>query len=373
MLWYERLKPLMKKILLLIIGVFALVAPLHSAHAAEIYSGENYFLSKDTIVPDNLVIASGRTEIAGLVKGDLIIGSGDVTISGQVDGDVIMAGGSLDLQDKGVIGKNLRAASGEIHIDGLIKGTVQVFAGSLISNGNINGNVYADVGNFYLNGIIRGSSKISARNIRLDQKAFVQGDLKYESMEPLRQDPNAKVQGQLINLPSQAEKPWYSEAGFWWQQLAHSVSYWLLALLLIGFLPKNISRLANAIGKNVLLNFLIGILTIGGTLLLTIFLAVTIVGLPLALLTAVLTIIALWLAPLGIIFWFTQNIAKRNWLDHANPALTALVLFISTFALVIIQSLPVIGPLVHVLTVTCGLGALSISKWQLYRETKASL
>lgn len=373
MLLCQRLTSSMKKYSFLFLTLLSLFIPLQSAQAAEIYSGQTYFLNKDTITPDNLLIVSGRAQLAGLVKGDLIILSGDVTISGQVDGDVIMAGGTLDIQDKAVVGKNIRAASGDVHVDGQVKGSVQVFTGTFTSSGNISGNIYADVGSFYLNGIVSGSVKVDARSIHLDEKSLVQGDFKYTSLEALRQDPTAKVQGQVINLPSQTEIPWYQDTYFWGEQVANSISYWLLALLLICLFPKMTGRYADTFGKNILFNFLIGIVTIGALALLCIVLAVTIIGIPLSILTIILTGISLWLAPLGVVLWFTKNVTKQNWLESKRPWLTALVLLISIFVLMVVQAIPLLGSLVHLLTITCGLGALMISKWQFYKESKTTL
>ncbi len=373
MLLWQCLTPAMKKYFFCFVTLFSLFTPLQSAHAAEIYSGQTYFLNKDTIAPDNLLIASGRAQLAGLVKGDLIILSGDVTISGQVDGDIIMAGGTLDIQDKAVVGKNIRAASGEVHVDGQVKGSVQVFAGTFTSSGKIAGNIYANVGTFYLNGVVNGSTKVDARTIHLDEKSFVQGDFKYTSLETLRQESTAKVQGQLINLPSQTETPWYQNPYFWGEQLATSISYWLLALLLICLFPKLTARYADTFGKNILFNFLMGIVSIGSLVLVCILLAVTIIGIPLSLLTIILTGISLWLAPLGLVLWFTKNIAKQNWLESKRAWLTALVLLASVFVLMVLQAIPLLGPLVHLLTITCGLGALMISKWQVYKESKTTL
>lgn len=363
----------MKKYFPLLLGLFALLVPLQSAQAAEIYSGQSYFLSKDTIAPDNLLIVSGRAQIAGLVKGDLIILSGDVTISGQVDGDVIMAGGTLDIQDKGTINKNIRAASGEVHIDGLVKGNVQVFAGSLISNGIINGNVYADVGTFYLNGTIKGSSKVDARSIRLDQKASVQGDFKYTSSESIQKMPGAMIQGQQIILPSEETTPWYQDSYFWATQIANAISYWLLALLFISLFPKLTARYADTLGKNMFFNFLMGIVSIGALALASIFLAITVVGIPLSLLLVIITAISMWLSPLAIIFLLTKNVGKQNWLENNRPWLTAFVLLISTLIITILGALPLLGPIVHMLVVTAGLGALMIMKWQVYKGSKDNL
>lgn len=373
MLLYLCLTPPMKKYSFLFVALLSVFIPFQSAQAAEIYSGQTYFLNKDTIAPDNLLIASGRAQIAGLVKGDLIIVSGDVTISGQVDGDIIMAGGTLDIQDKAVIGKNIRAASGDVHVDGQVKGSVQVFAGTFTCSGKIAGNVYADVGTFYLNGSINGSAKVDARNIHLDEKSFVHGDFKYKSLEALRNESTAKVQGLIINLPSQTETPWYQNAYFWGEQLATSISYWLLALLLICLFPNLSARYADTFGKNVLFNFLMGIMSIGSLVLVCILLAVTIIGIPLSLLTIILTGISIWLAPLGLVLWFTKNIAKQNWLEPKRAWLTALVLLASIFVLMVVQAIPLLGPLVHLLTITCGLGALMICKWQVYKESKNTL
>lgn len=363
----------MKKYLPLVFSLLALLVPLQSVEAAEIYSGQSYFLNKDTIAPDNLLIVSGRAQISGLVKGDVIILSGDVTINGQVDGDVIMAGGTLDIQDKGIVGKNIRAASGEIHIDGLVKGNVQVFTGSLISNGTINGNVYADLGSFYLNGTIKGSAKVDARSIRLDQKAFIQGDFKHTSSEALQKMPEAVIQGQLVNLPAQETTPWYQDSYFWGKQIANAISYWLLALLFISLFPKLTARYSDTFGKNIFFNFLMGIVSIGALVLASIFLAVTVVGIPLSLLLIVVTGISLWLAPLGVIFWVTKSIARQNWLEHKRPWFTAMVLLVCTLIITILESLPLLGPIAHLLIVTAGLGALMATKWQVYKETRNSL
>jgi cytoskeletal protein CcmA (bactofilin family) len=110
----------------------------------------------DGTVDGDLVASGGSVDVAGTVTGDVLAAGGSVTINGTVGGDVRIAGGTLSiggavkedllatggqvtLTSSGTIGEDLIAASGTLTIDGKVTGNVSARAGTYNKAGTIGG------------------------------------------------------------------------------------------------------------------------------------------------------------------------------------------------------------------------------------------
>ena len=110
----------------------------------------------DGTVDGDLVASGGLVDVTGTVTGDVLAAGGNVTISGTVGGDARIAGGTLSIAgavkedvlatggqltvtSSGTIGEDLIAASGQLTIDGAVTGNVLARAGTYTKAGTIGG------------------------------------------------------------------------------------------------------------------------------------------------------------------------------------------------------------------------------------------
>lgn len=357
---------MLKRIIL--IGFFFLcISP--TVQAAELFSGENYTLPTTQIIDDNSIVISGETTINGLIKGDLIVTSGQTIINGTIEGDVLMAGGSLILNQDSTVNKNIRIMSGELMSRGLVKGTIHAWAGIVTITGPVQGNVYADSGSFILNAPIQGSVKVDSNNITLGDNALIHGDFKYTSTQPPKQAATAQVLGQSSSLPVSA--PAHTQSTYWMHQGLRALSLWLIALILISIFPRSMSQYAHTVALSPVKNLGIGTLAISLSFLGAILLAITIIGLPLAVALILFIIISLYIAPIGWMLYCTHVLAKQNWLIAENNKLTtAALLLLSSFIIVGVLALPVVGTILTLFTTLISVGALTWTKWHIFKTSR---
>jgi cytoskeletal protein CcmA (bactofilin family) len=115
----------------------------------------------DGTVDGDLVASGGRIDITGTVTGDVLAAGGSVNITGTVNGDVRIAGGTLSVG--GAIKEDLLAAGGQLTItpsgsvgEDLIAGT-----GQLTIDGAVTGDVLARTGTYSKAGTIGGTEDVT--------------------------------------------------------------------------------------------------------------------------------------------------------------------------------------------------------------------
>jgi cytoskeletal protein CcmA (bactofilin family) len=107
-------------------------------------------------VDGDLVASGGTVDVTGTVTGDVIAAGGNVSINGTVDGDARIAGGALSvggtvaedllatggqvaLAPTGSIGEDMVAASGRLTIDGAVAGNLLASTGAYQKSGTVGG------------------------------------------------------------------------------------------------------------------------------------------------------------------------------------------------------------------------------------------
>lgn len=229
-------------------GAAALVAALlpFSVLAATVRQGNAYELRAGETVNDNLYAAGGSGVIEGAVRGDLILAGGNILVAGSVSKDVAAGGGTIVLG--GTVGEDVRAAGGNVTVRGsnggdlvAAGGTVDVTSGARVGgdalvtggritiSGTISGNVKIAGGDVIIDGPIGGSVTVRARKLTLGDHAAIGGDLTYRAPQELTRAPGATVRGK-VSFEEVGVRPAV------WQLkglLALLSAAWLLKLLII--------------------------------------------------------------------------------------------------------------------------------------------
>ena len=90
-------------------------------------------------VTGDVLAAGGNVSIDGTVDGDVRMAGGTLTIGGSVAEDVVAAGGQLTLASSGSIGEDLFASTGRLSIDGAVTGDVLASTGAYAKTGTVGG------------------------------------------------------------------------------------------------------------------------------------------------------------------------------------------------------------------------------------------
>lgn len=335
---------------------------------------KDYFATGEKVVISGIVngdvyVFGGNVIVDGTVNGDLIAGGGTVSVTGRVTDDARIGGGQVDVS--GEIGRNLTAGGGSINISQNAK-----IGGSLVAGGG-NVNVLSALGrgatvgggNLTLANSVGGDVTAGVGSLTLLQNANVAGDLNYWSSQPADIQSGAQINGQT-NFHMTEEKDGKSDAAAG-INFGFSIYSFLVALIFgfifIRFLPNFTQATADRITKKPLASLGIGFLALVTVPIFAIILAITILGIPFALLLMLFYIVDLYLAKIFVaiaVGAFLANYFKKKW-----GLMLSFVVGLAVYCL--LSLIPVLGWLAVCIITLIGFGALIVSKKTNYESIRA--
>jgi hypothetical protein len=230
-------------------------------------------------------------------------------------------------------------------------------------------------GKVIIGGEVGGNASLVARSIEVLPGARIVGDLTYASPGPARIAPGAHIGGRVIR-----------EAATWAENArrAGRVAFRVLkaaavlgliitgiVLLLVfpGFTRAASQLIGSAPGKCLG----IGLFLLVVSPLVAAVLMLTILGIPLSLLTIALYLVALLVGfILGAIFVGDLIMRRAGQGGLPPPRFRLLGFVLALVALAVVDLVPVLGGLVHLAILLLGLGALGLHLYQSYRGTGAA-
>lgn len=325
--------------IVVLLAVLVTVAFLPGVVAAqETRTGGTVVVGPDERV-DDLTVFGGNVYVEGVVEGNLDAFAGNVFVNGVIEGDV-------------------DAVAGNVHVAGDVGGDVSAVGGNVVleRDGEVAGSFSAAAGTVVVRGTIDGDAEVGAGSIVVESTAVVGGDLTYGGA--LERHPDAQVGGVVtqngevtvgITEPVPTIPAWFGALyGF----LANLLLGALLLLVAPGFSREVAGRVRN----EPLVAGGVGLLTLIGVPIALVLLAITIVGIPLAILGALLFATTVWI---GVVY---GGFALGTWLlslvDEGNRwAALALGLLL----LAVLGVIPFLGGLVGFVVLLLGLGSLALS------------
>jgi cytoskeletal protein CcmA (bactofilin family) len=278
---------------------------------------------------------------------------GTVVVRGTVAGDVDAYAGSVVVAEEGVVEGTLRSYAGSVRVEGTVEGNAVAYAGSmtLAESGRVGGSLGAAAGEVTVAGPVRGDVTVGAALLTLAPTAEVGNDVTYDGR--LERAPGATVGGEVRaadDLGVGPAPPALPPGTF----LVYGVLSNLLVggLLLLGVGDFTVSVAENAVldtGRSLLYGFA-GLLAVP---LVFLGLAVTVVGVPVAL------VLALALPALGWVAAVLGRFALGAWLvSYADVERPAAGLAAGVVVVAALARLPFrVGLGVRAVVVLLGLGA----------------
>lgn len=273
--------------ILLLIFTFSLQA---AGRNNQVTFGGNVLVSPEETMYGDAVVFGGSTEVLGRLMGDIVSLGGRVLIEGEVNGDLIAIGSNVELLEGSTL-----------------QGDAIIVLGSIRRENNVQ---------------IRGS---------FNHFTALPGTLNI-------------LPRTLFRAPSYSYR-YYSTSPRLFSFFISFLFQLLLVLLITYFFPGNVMTVKKTLTENTGNSLLIGFIGLLVMIPLMLFLAITILGIPLALLTPLFYWLAIILGRTGIYLFIGEWTKKHmNISTDRIIATSVLGLFIYSVVRLILRFIPYIGP-----------------------------
>lgn len=354
-------------------------------------------LAAGEIVNRDYVAMGEVVEIAGTVNGDVYVLGGQVLVNGAINGDLIILGGKVTVN--GSVKQNLRGIGGQININGgvgrnvtlmggdvemakaaVVGGNVMVTAGNLTAGAPVMGNLTVGAGNVTLSNRVEGDVLAGMGEMLVTSTGAIEGDLVYwsEKENNLTLMPEKAVAGltEYRAVPT-GWKQWQEnlkrqtvaetmERGMNGLRLLGLAGMVLVGFVIVHLLPnwsyQVIRRMETGAGATAITGAAVVVLTpfVG------VFLMMSMVGIPLALMLMVVYGMALYLAQVVFAYWLGARMLNRL----GREADKTVTLLVGMGVRYVLTTLALVGPIVMILGAVIGMGALLQTDRQVYLQAR---
>jgi cytoskeletal protein CcmA (bactofilin family) len=305
----------------------------------------------------DLILFGKEVVVRGVVEGDVIAFAQRIEIEGEVKGSVRGAGETIDMRGK--IGKNVSLAGKYVNI---LKGAEigwDLLAGAqrLSVEGKVDGDVKGGAGEGILGGFVGGNVELKLQELTVLPTTQIKGNLMYSASREATIPKEAKIEGKVIfnPLPTQPPKPIRMRA-----PLSLRL-FWLLSLITTGaflvlLLPRHLREMGSDMLDRPWLNIGWGFVVLIVTPISAIIIAITLIGIPLSLMSWAIYFIAIYLSTpivgtaLGL--KILQRLLKREDVNLYLSMAVGVIIFY------ILQNIPILGWLMSLLGICWGLGGI---------------
>jgi cytoskeletal protein CcmA (bactofilin family) len=336
-------------------------------------------ISPGSDVKGDLVTAGRNVNVQAEIDGDLAVAGANVTVAGPVDGYLMAAGSNVNINGK--VDDDLWAAGSQVHVNAPIDDNARLAGSSVIlqPQASVGGDAYLAGNVVEVRGRVERDLKVRAVEARLASEiggsvqaragslkvlpgAVIRGDLIAYGPTPPEIAPEAQVLGRVQYQPV--------GGGRW--GLMTWLGWWLclfLGLLILGAATIALSswwtgRVAENLTRHFGYSLLAGLAGLILIPLVCVLLAVTVIGIPLAIVLFALYCVAVLLSGVFVSYliggWLRGRLKRPETSPYGRLAVGALV--VSFFA-----SLPLFGWIVQALVLVIGFGALILERrdsWQ---------
>jgi cytoskeletal protein CcmA (bactofilin family) len=347
----------------------------YSASAIDLISTNSYELALDEVLDSESWIYAQTGIVAGTVSADIFVLADRLELSGGFAEDIWALATRANFSGKSAASVRLagqqvlvsgQAEAGLTAIAETVKiensanaGEVLLIGSDVIFQGGCSRDATIIANRATLDGRFGGSVRVIATDIVVSSDCQIAGDLVYTSPEELFLPARSIVSGQLIKKVESARSLDWKAALL---NTATTQAMWFLAALMVGLplmslLPMPMLFSVNALRTSAWRCLLIGLATFILAPLFAILMLGSIVGIPLALITAALYGILVYIAKYPVAILLGVLILRRRG-GQTNFRAVLLVMAVGLAIMYILTALPYIGGTIRFIVTVYGLGAL---------------
>lgn len=362
-------------------AVFMMPSP---ASAMEFHKDAVYELPKGETVKSDLFITGPRARIDGTVEGDVYFFGQSIEIGGHIEGDAIVFAQSIRMS--GDVDGNIRCFTNNLTITGTVKrnvlsfnetatidsagqvnGSLTSFAQTVTVDGHLGRDLLAMDDETILSGVIGGEVRTKGRTMSIASTAQVGGPIHFEGNTPANVSAGAKL-ASPVQFTKMKQKSQYTEGRYYVWRVIWTAAFILFGLVLFLLLPGFARETVRA-GERVGAPLGLGILVFFGVPIAAVIACITVVGIPLGVLTLGLWFLGLFTAEIIV------GTVVGNWI-LGKPADTWALIGRMALGFVIVRivytplaHLHIIGALVGLGIWMWGMGAIALAIYNRVQPT----
>lgn len=345
-------------------GLCAALMAAVPASATEFRKADNVEIAKGEIIKGDTYITGERVRVDGTIDGDLIVVGKSLDINGHVTGDVItfvqsarvfgqvdgnFRGANNNLTISGTVAKNVTTFNETtiLESNGKIGGSLTSFSDSLTIEGNVGRDALSFFGRATLAGKIGGGIRAKGETLNITSTAVIDGPVHFEGKKEPEVSPSAKL-ASPVDFKQMENKESYRTGNYYVWRLIWTAAFILFGMVLVLLIPEfaeETIRSAELYGAPIGL----GVLVFFGVPIAAIIACFTVVGIPLAVLTAGFWFLMLCCAELVV------GTVVGNWILGASRDMWGLIGRMA-LGFVIVRIVYTFVAQVHVLGLLAALG-----------------
>lgn len=338
--------------------------------------GGTAIVTATQIETEDYYAVAGKVIVEGTIEGDLIAVTEELIITGEVTGDVLgvvwgrariggEVGGSVRLAAQsittdGVIGDDLVVATFSGSLGGEVGRDVLTSSYSVDLTASVGRDVRGQIYSFELNGDVTRNLDVTVDGVRVGATANVGGDLVYKSNSTGNISSGADFGGQVVR--QRVRYPIQIRAVQTLVGILSLLAFLVTGVVLFWLMRRTLPRATVAIERNPLRSFAIGLAAMVITPFVAVALAITLVGLPLAMALLGLWLGALFVGPIPSVTAAVDRLTKGRF-GLLGAFFIGAVVWRGAMWLI-----PFVGAFLYVLAVFSGVGGWLVGGWNARRE-----
>lgn len=351
----------------MILLVLLLLAP-SSVWAAAVTTGDALTIGAGEVVEDDVYLFGDVVTINGLVKGDAIVFCREAIIDGTIEGSLLVfaetiridgeilgtaRGGANSIFFSGTTSRDLMMAANTLSVSGKVGQDLFGAGNSITVTGSIGRDVLASMNRLVIDAPVGGNINAYTSDLVFGPRAIVNGAITYTSSNEASIDDDAVISGQVKRLDPPAEQAFSSPGRSIWSFIRPILSLLALALLMILLFPGLTKGTAGMIGEKTGQSAGYGALIVFGAPLAALVLLITIIGIPIGLLSMVLYLALLYIARV-FAGYYLASVFFKGIKKELHPVWVALS---GVFVLALLIQIPYLGWLINLAAVVFASGA----------------
>jgi cytoskeletal protein CcmA (bactofilin family) len=313
-------------------------------------------------VPGDLIFAGRETLLRGTVGGDYLVAAGEQEIGGRVRGSVRAAGGEVHV--RGAVDRNATVAGGNVSLDsaGVIERNAYFAGGNVQITGTVRGALAAAGGNVTINGVVGRDVQVAGDELYIGPRAQIAGNLRYKvPPKKVKIDPAARIAGTITALPVASE--WGIRRWLW------LLGFLLVGAVVVALFPRFMAEASEILPRRPVLTAVLGLGWVCLAPIAIVLVAFTVIGLPLAVLTAVAYMVLLFLGDIPVAVWLGRRLLgiRESWRSRG----IVVNYLVGGLVLLIVALIPVIGHPVLMIAACFGVGMILLQAWTARRQQPA--
>jgi len=299
-------------------------------------------------VPGDAILAGGDVRFSGSAVGDYLGAGGKQTISGRIHGSLRAAGGEIEVT--AAVARNATIVGGHVALDSaaLVAQNAYLLGGNVDVRGTVQGSLLASGGSVMLDGVVGRDVEVTAGSFHLGPHAQIAGNLRLRVPEgKVRIDPAARVSGTVSALPVR-------KGGMF--RILWMLGFMVAGAVMVALLPQHAAETAAMLRERLGQSALVGL----GFFILVpcaiVIAAITVIGIPLALVATALYVVLVYLGRIPIAVWLGQRVPGG--LSRTGRSGALVNFLIGGLILLLVGFVPFVGGLVMAIATILGLGTL---------------